>query len=87
MQDTGDQNAAWFLAVKHDVLALLHTAQPGPNLIVRTTESGIVREKPATLFHLGDITISLSFAPSTEGIKADVEQIGLGAARETKPGH
>jgi hypothetical protein len=42
MQDTANQNAAGFLPVKDNMLALLHAPQPRANFITRATERGII---------------------------------------------
>src|SRR5271166_1283319 len=42
MQNTGNQNAARFLPVKHHMLALLHAPEARSNFITRATERGIV---------------------------------------------
>ena len=77
MQDTGNQNAAGFLPVKHNMLALLHAPQPRASFITRATERGIIGKELATIFKLADIAVGLDFAPGAKGIKADVEQIGF----------
>jgi len=87
MQDTGNQNAAGFLPVKDNMLALLHAPQPRASFITRATERGIIGKELATIFKLADIAVGLDFAPGAKGIKADVEQIGFGTMRKTEPGH
>jgi hypothetical protein len=42
MQNTGNQNAAGLLPVKHHMLALLHAPQARSNFITGATERGIV---------------------------------------------
>ena len=87
MQDTGNQNAAEFFPVKHNMLALLHAPQPRANFITRAAERGIIGKELATIFKLADIAVGLDCAPGAKGIKADVEQIGFGTMRKTEPGH
>jgi hypothetical protein len=87
MQDTANQNAAGFLPVKDNMLALLHAPQPRANFITLATERGIIGKELATIFKLADIVVGLDFAPGAKGIKADVEQIGFGTMRKTEPGH
>jgi hypothetical protein len=87
MQDTANQNAAGFLPVKHNMLALLHAPQARANFITRATEREIIGKELATIFKLADIAVGLDFAPSAKGIKADVEQIGFGMTRKTELGH
>ena len=79
MQDTGNQNAARVLPVKHHMLALLHPTQPKANFIARAAERGIVGNELAAIFKLAYIAVGLGFAPFAKGINADVEQIGFGA--------
>ena len=50
-------------------------------------EHGIITKELATIFKLADIAVGLDFTPSTNGIKADVEQIGFGTMRKTELGH
>ena len=52
MQDTGNQNAARVLPVKHHMLALLHPTQPRANFIARAAECGIVGNELAAIFKL-----------------------------------
>ena len=73
MQDTGNQNAAGFLPVKDNMLALLHAPQPRASFITRATERGIIGKELAKIFKLADIAVGLDFAPGAKGIKADVE--------------
>jgi hypothetical protein len=87
MQDTANQNAAAFLPIKHNVLALLHAPQPRANFITRATERGIVGKKLATIFKLTDIVVGLDFTPGAKGIKSNVEQIGFGTMRKMEPCH
>jgi hypothetical protein len=44
MQNAGNQNPSGFRPVKHHMLALLHSPQPGANFIARPTECGFVSE-------------------------------------------
>jgi hypothetical protein len=87
MQDTANQNAAEFLSVEHNMLALLHAPQAVANLITRTAERRIIAKELATIFKLANIAGGLHFASGPKGIKADVEQIGFGTMRKTKLGH
>ena len=50
-------------------------------------EHGIITKELATIFKLADIAVGLDFTPGTNGIKADVEQIGFGTMRKTELGH
>ena len=52
MQDAGNQYPAWFFPVKNDMPALFHAAEAAAHLAVWTTETWIIGEKLATLFHL-----------------------------------
>jgi len=79
MQDTGNQNAARVLPVKHHMLALLHPMQPRANFIARAAERGIVGNELAAIFKLAYIAVGLDVAPGAKGINADVEQIAFGA--------
>ena len=92
MQDTRNQNAAGFLPVKDNmlalpVLALPHTPQPRANFITLATERGIIGKELATIFKLADIAVGLDFAPGAKRINADLEQICFGTMRKTKPCH
>ena len=87
MQDTANQNAAGFLPIKDNMLALLHAPQPRANFITLATERGIIGKELATIFKLADIAVGLDFAPGAKGINSDVEQIGFGTMRKTEPGH
>src|SRR5208337_3627016 len=87
MQNTGNQNAAGFLPVKHHMLALRHAPQARSNFITRATERGIVGKELATIFKLPNVTVGLGLAPGAKGIKADVEQIGFSTMRKAEPCH
>jgi len=78
MQDSRDQNAAGFLPVKDNMLALPHAPQPRANFITLVTERGIIGKELATIFKLADIAVGLDFAPGAKRIKADREQICFG---------
>jgi hypothetical protein len=62
MQDTANQNAAGFLPVKHNMLALLHAPQLRANFITRATERGIIDKELARIFELADIAVGLNCA-------------------------
>ena len=87
MQDAANQDAAEFLAVKDDMLALLHAPQTGAYFIAFAAQAGGIGKKTATLFKLIDITIGLRFPPSAKSIIDDVVRISLGAPRKTISGH
>lgn len=87
MQDARNQDAAALLAVEHDVLAMLMTAQARPNVITEPAERWFAGQRLATRFQLAEVTGGLGFAPFAKGVVADVQQVSLGAARESKPSH
>jgi hypothetical protein len=75
MQDTGNQNAAGLLPVKHNMLALLHATQPRANFIAQAAQRRIVGNKLATIFKLADIAVGLGFTPGAKAIKAEFRDI------------
>jgi hypothetical protein len=77
-KDTGNQNAAEFFPVEHNMLALLHTPQPRANFIPRATERGIIGKELATIFKLADIAVGLDFAPGAKGIRGYTRQAAIG---------
>jgi hypothetical protein len=87
MQDAGNQNASGVLAVKHDVPANLHTTQAAANVIASPTRRRIVRQHLAARLQIADVADGLVLTPGAKRICANAQQIGFGAARETKEGH
>jgi hypothetical protein len=87
MQDSGNQNASGVLTVKHDVPTDLHATQPRTNIIASPTQCGIVRQHLAARLQITDVADSLALTPGAKSISTDVQQVGFGAARETKEGH
>src|ERR1019366_8604639 len=86
-QDARNQDAAALLAVEHDVHAMLMRAQAKPNVIAEPAERWIEGQRLATRFQFAEVTSGLGSAPFAKGVVADAQQVGLGAARESKRGH
>jgi len=80
VQDTGNPNAAWFLPVKYNMLALLHSTQPRTNFVTWPPNSWATGKELATLFHLAEVKAGLGFAPGAICINTDIVQIDFGAA-------
>ena len=80
VQDTRNKNAAHLTPEKHDVFALLDSAQAGANVIARAAGRRVVGQPLAACFEVIDITKSLLFAPRTQRVGADFHQIGIGKA-------
>src|ERR1017187_4062234 len=80
MQDAGNENASRLTPEKHDVPALLHAAQARANAIAGATRGRVVGQPLATRFKVVDITQGLVFAPRTQGVGADIHQVGIGKA-------
>jgi hypothetical protein len=80
MQDAGNENASRLTPEKHDVPALFHAAQARANAIAGATRGRVVGQPLATRFKVVDITQGLVFAPRTQGVGADIHQVGIGKA-------
>jgi hypothetical protein len=87
MQDAGNQNASGVLAIEHNVPTDLHTTQAGANIIAGPTQRRIVSQHLATRLQITDVADGLALTPGAKRISADAQQVGFGAARETKGGH
>jgi len=87
VQDAGNQNALGILSVEDDVPAMFDSAKTRRDIVARAAQSRAVGKPSAAVFETFDVTDGLVFAPPTEGIRADVEQVGLGAAGEPGLGH
>jgi len=75
------QDAPRFLPIKHDMTAMFHAAQAGPNMIAPAAQSRVFRKLLATAFQPVDIANGLVFAPCIQGVSADTHKVGLGKAR------
>ena len=87
MQDARNQNTPRLLTIKHNVLAMLQTAQAMTNILTESARRGIVGKRLATNLKLGDVTGGLGFAPGSKGVIADAQQVGLSTTRKTKRSH
>ncbi len=87
MQDAGNQNAATFIPVEEDVLGMLMTAQAGTNVITDAASCRVVGKLLATNLKFVDVAGSLGFAPFTQRVIGDGQEVGFRAARKSKLGH
>jgi hypothetical protein len=87
MQDARNQNAATFLAVEHDMPAMLVTAQAGANVFAKSACRRVFGKRLATNLKLVDVADHLGLAPFAKGVIGDAQQVSLSAARKSKPGH
>jgi len=87
MEDAGNQDSARLLTVEHDMPAVLKAAQAGTNILAKAAQSRIAGQHLATILQFAEVACGLGLAPFAEGIFADAQQIGLGAARKSKFRH
>jgi hypothetical protein len=74
------QDAARFDPIKHHMPGVFHTAQAGPNVVTKAARPRVVRKLLATGFKAVEVAGGLIFAPCTQGVGADVHEVGLGKA-------
>ena len=86
MQYPGNQNASGIAPEKHDVSAMFHAAQAGPDAIAGTAGVRVIGEPPATCFQFIKVADGLSCAPLAQSPGADAHQVGLGKTREPECG-
>ncbi len=87
MQDAGNQDSTSRPPVKHDVPAALHPQQSGAEIVAAPAQPRIAGQQMAARLQIADVTDSLALAPRAKRELADAQQVGRGAARETKGGH
>ena len=87
MEDAGKQNSAGLLAVEQDMPAVLKAAQAGTNMLAKAAYRRIARQHLATILQFAEVAGGLGLAPFAEGIFADAQQVGFGAARKSKLRH
>ena len=78
------ENAFGNFAIKQDVLASLHAAKAGPNLVIDRRARDCGRRRHAIS---RSATGGLLFAPRAKGIDAYGERVGFGFAGKAKRGH
>ncbi|MFZ0318610.1 MAG: hypothetical protein WAL56_05740 [Candidatus Sulfotelmatobacter sp.] len=69
------------------MFAVLKAAQAGTNMLAKAAQSRIAGQHLATILQFVEVSGRLGLAPFAEDIFADAEQVGLGAARESKLRH
>jgi len=79
VQNARNQNSASFLAIKHDMVPALHSAQAATDIVTTSAQRGIVSQHLAKRFQRVDVSERLIFAPSTFAIGDDPEQIDFDA--------
>ncbi len=87
MKNARNQDAGSVLPVEHDMPTLLHAVQAGANVLTRPTELRPVRKFLATRFKIIDVADRLGFAPCTQSVPSDVDQVGFGAQGKTECRH
>jgi hypothetical protein len=87
VQDAGDQNTSTVLAVKHNVLTTLHSAEARANIVRRPSQLGFIGKPLATFLKIVEVPAGLARAPSPKTIGRDGLYVGFSPARETQTGH
>jgi hypothetical protein len=87
MENTRNQHATYIPPVEHDMLAMLHAAQAGADIITSSAQIRIASELLATYFQIVNIADSLVFTPSIQSVTGDIYQVGFCSAGKTKRGH
>jgi len=87
VQDATNEDAAWFVAVKHNMLSLQHASQARTDFVARPTKCGIISQKVATFLQFAEITVRLGFAPCAKSVEGYLQQIRFGQTRETNSSH
>lgn len=87
MQDSNNDDVFTTAPVEDHVPALFAPVKAWTNVIAWPAEPGIVRETLAGLLESIEIAGTLHFIPRPLGVFGDLQQIQLGAHRQTKARH
>ncbi len=87
MKNTRYQDARSFYAIKHDVPPMFYPAQARPDMIAGAAQFRIMCQLAAARFKFVEISKCLIFPPRTDGVGADVPEVGLSQARQTDSRH
>lgn len=87
MQNTGNQNAAGLITIKHHVPAMLHATQAGTNIVTGSAQCGVIGKHLTTRLKIFNVARSLILAPGAKSIGAYAYQVVFGPAREAKERH